>query len=266
MFLTRKALQKIRLLTGAYYILGALCLIVSSAFAFLCIESKFLVILGIVSLLLGVLSRTIGRYSEGKGKLINSGNKLVFQQLCPAEFIHLYEEKRNSSENVISKPDFDVLQLVATAYDALGDTEHELETLEEMLSIASEKKKSLVNLLKAAALFGIGKIEEADRLFCQMQNEKMDLITKATFDMILKSDRAMALGDYSIAEIYNKQMLIKTFPKNTPLALLYIHFSLAKIYYITERFSEAKPHCKYCVENGGETAIKLEAANMLNDL
>ena len=93
---------------------------------------------------------------------MNSGNKLVYQELCPAEFIRLYEEKRDSSENVISKPAFEVLSLVVTAYDVLGDTEHELETIDEMFSIASEKKKPLVNLLKAAVLFNIGKIEEAE--------------------------------------------------------------------------------------------------------
>lgn len=266
MFLTRKSLKKIRLLTGAYYILGVFCFLMSGVFALLGEISWFLVAFGIVCLLLGVVFRAVGRYAEGKGILLNSGNKLVLQQLRPAEFIRLYEEKRDSSENVIAKPDFDVLRLVATAYDALGDTEHELETLDEMLSIASEKKKSSAVLLKAAVLFSIGKIEEADRLFSQVQNTKMDLVTKMMSDMILKSDRAMAIGDYATAEIYFKQMLAKTFPKNTSLSLLYDHFGLAKIYKRTERFDEAKFHCNYCVENGGETSIQAEAVNMLNDL
>ena len=56
MFLTRKALKKIRLLTGAYYILGVLSLIISGVFAFLGIESKFSVILGIMCFLLGLFS------------------------------------------------------------------------------------------------------------------------------------------------------------------------------------------------------------------
>ena len=266
MFLTRKALKKIRLLIGTYFALGALSFVIAVIFKLFSIENKFIIILGFVCFLLGVFFGKIGRYSEGKGKLINIGNKLVNHQLRPAEFIHLYEEKRDSSENVVSKPDFDVLILVVTAYDDLGDTERELETLEKMLSIASEKKKPFVNLLKSSVLFSIGKIEEAEQLFGEVQNRKMDPITKMMSDIILKSDRAMALGDYKIAEIHSKQQLAQTFPKNTPLSLLDIHFRLAKIYYKTGRLDEAKNHYNYCVENGGETAIKSEAANMIKFL
>ena len=93
----------------------------------------------------------------------------------------------------------------------------------------------------------------------------MNMETKMTSDMILKSDRAMAPGDYATAEIYNKQMLQKTFPYNTPLSLVYIHFSLSKIYYTTERINEARFHCNYCVENRGATALKSEAANMVKE-
>lgn len=266
MFLTRKALKKIRLLSGAYFVMGLLCLLISGMIASFGIESKFLIILGIICFPLGLFSRITGRYAEGKGSLLNSGNKLIYKDLRPAEFIHLYEEKRDSSENVVSTPDFDVLRLVTAAYDALGDTEHELETIEEMLSIASEKKKPLANLLKASVLYSIGRLEEAERLFSQVQNEKMNMEAKMMSEIILKSDRAMALGDYATAEIFNKQMLQQSFPKNTPFSLLYIHFSLAKIYCRTERIQEAKVHCRYCVENGGETAIKSEAANLLKDL
>lgn len=266
MFLTRKALNKITLLTAAYGILGVFCFIVAGIFAGLLIANKLLIILGIVSLILGIIFRTIGKYAEGKGKLINSGNKLIFHELRPAEFIRLYEEKRDCPDNVLSKPDFDVLQLLTTAYDALGDTDHELETLDQMLSVGCEKQKATAHLLKSAVLFSMGKVEEADLLYSEVQNGKMSLLAKTTADIIMRSDRAMALGDFTTAETYYKQMLTKTFPKSTPLSILYAHFHLAKIYSQTKRIEEAKIHCRYCVENGGETGIQSEAAAMLNTL
>ena len=139
MFLTRKALKKIRLLIGTYFALGALSFVIAVIFKLFSIENKFIIILGFVCFLLGVFFGKIGRYSEGKGKLINIGNKLVNHQLRPAEFIHLYEEKRDSSENVVSKPDFDVLILVVTAYDA-WEIPNELETLEKCFPLLPRKK------------------------------------------------------------------------------------------------------------------------------
>ena len=78
MFLTRKALNKIRLLSGAYCVMGLLCLLISGMIASFGIKSKFLVILGIICFPLGLFSRITGRYAEGKGPLLNSGNKLCW--------------------------------------------------------------------------------------------------------------------------------------------------------------------------------------------
>lgn len=266
MFLTKKALTKIRLMTGVYCILGVLFLIISGILVSFLVKSIFLVILGIVCFPLAAVCYASGKYTEGKGKLINSGNKLVFQQLRPAEFIRLYEEKRDHPDNVIARPDFEVLQLLATAYDALGDTDRELKILEQLISIASEKKKGLAKLMKSAVLFSVGKVEEADLLYSEVLSGKTDLLTKATLDTITKSDRAMALGDYTIAETYYRQLLTQTFPKNTPLSILYAQFNLAKIYYATGRYDDAKIQLQHCIETGGETGIKSESANMLTKL
>lgn len=264
MFLTRKSLKKINLLTGAYLVWGAFCFIVSVVFALLSIEYVPLIVIGVFSIAFGALVRVSGKYAEGKGKLINSGNKLVHMELRPAEFIRLYEEKRDSPDNVISSPDFDVLSLVVTAYDALGDSESALTTLDQIISIAPDKKRPLAKIIRASILYSVGRIEEAEQLYREVQNEEMDYMAKAVLDVMLKCDRAMALGDYTTAEAYNKQLLARTFPKNTPLTVLYAHFALAKIYCATERLEQAKVHLNYCVENGGETAIKSDAVDMLN--
>ena len=55
------------------------------------INENFLLILGIIVYLLCILMIFWGRYAEGKGKLINLGNKLVRNELKPAEFILHYE-------------------------------------------------------------------------------------------------------------------------------------------------------------------------------
>lgn len=266
MFLTKKSLAKIRLLTGLFYLVGAFCFAVFGVYESMDTECKDLAILGILSIFLGIIFRAAARYSEGKGNLIISGNKLVLQELRPAQFIKLYEEKQNCADNVIARPDFDVLQLLATAYDALGDADRSLETLDQMFLLASKKKKTYVKLLKSSILFNIGKDKEADVLYREVLSEEKDWMTKATLEIAMKCDRAIAIGDFITAEAYTKEMLSKTAPKPTPLSILYAHFNLAKIYYLTHENDEAKLHLNYCVENGGETGVKQEAVKMLNDL
>ena len=106
------------------------------------INENFLLILGIIVYLLCILMIFWGRYAEGKGKLINLGNKLVRNELKPAEFILHYESLKNSNDLVIKKSSVEVLQLVAIAYDSLDDKENVLVTVDEMIDIADDKKKA----------------------------------------------------------------------------------------------------------------------------
>ena len=266
MFLTKKSLRRIRLLTSAYIILGIICFIISLIFSYFLVEYKLLVILGIVSLILGALFHMSGKYAEGKGKLLNSGNQLVLFELRPAEFVRLFEEKRDCPDNVIVKPDFDVLQLLVVAYEAMGDTGRTLGTLEYMLSIVPEKKRTLVKILQCSVLFDVGRTAEAEALYAQLLNSKMDIISKSTFDILTKNDRALAMGDFTTAEAHNRQMLSQSFPHITPLVSLGIHLNLAKICCKTERIEEAKAHLNYCIDNGGETVIKKEAIDILSNI
>ena len=266
MFLTKKSLKKIRTLVAVYYIIGLFCLITHGIFKYFYIEGNFLLILGILCFGLAIVFRSVGRYAEGKGILINQGNKLIFHELCPAEFIRLYEEKKNCAENVVSQLDFDVLQMVFLAYDSMGQTQSALETLDLMLEIAPKKKKTYAKLLKAAELFSIGNVEEGESLYKEALGEKMDLLTKSTADLVLKGDRAMAIKDYIVAESAFKERLTQKFPKNSPLASLTTHYYLAKIYIETGRYEDAKDQLKYCIENGGETSQKADAADLLKSL
>ena len=264
MFLTKKALRKINLLTGAYFILSAVLFILSLIYTLLDLKCTFLVILGFISFIGGLICIKSGRYSEGKGKLIGKGYRLVHHDLRPAEFIRLYEEKRDDPENVISAPDFDILSMLAIAYDSLGDEERCLETTNKLIDIAPEKKKAEAKLLKCSLLYNMEKTEEADLIFAEVQKEDLPLPLKGLSEILIKSDRAMAYGDYLMAEKYFKDRISAKFPHNTPLSKLYTHINLAKIYIKTDRPDEAKAHIDYCIQNGGETAIPRDAEKMLS--
>lgn len=257
MYINKKSLTKIWLLVGAYLALGTFSFLISILFAILEIEGNFHIIAGCFCLAVAPLTYAIGRYAEGKGKLINSGNRLIFHQLRPAEFVRLYNEKRDDPSNVFSKPDFDVLQLLVAAYDALGETERALDAVEQMLTISPEKKLVRAKLLKCGLLFDIGRSEEADTIYRDVISRKLDMMSKYFSDVVMKSDRALALGDDTTAEAFYRQALTQ---KSTPLSILYAHYHLAGICYRTNRIEEAEEHRNYCIQKGGETVIQQKAA------
>lgn len=268
MFLTKKALKKIKCVVGVYIGTGIFCLVATILFAYFELDTesdKFIVILGALSLLLALLYRKMGRYAEGKGKLITQGNKLVCYELRPAEFIRLYEQARDCPDNVVSQPDFDVFRMVEVAYETMGENERMLETLEQMLEIAPAKAKPLAIILKSGTLFELGQTEEAEGLYAQVVNMEPTFVTRPAMEVLVKLARAMAYGDYTTAEAYCRQRLQNKFPKNTPLMTLSITYSLARICCKTNRMEEARQHLQYCVENGGETIYKLNSEELIKE-
>ena len=261
MFLTKKSLRKIRLLVGADLLVAAFSFLSAIVFALLEMEYLTLVLIGCLCLVLAFLSYKTGHYAESKGKLIAEGNKLLTQELRPNEFIRLYEEKSTDQTNVITKPDSDVLQLLLTAYDVMGEQNRALEIAEQLLTIAPTRKLNIVKILKCSLLFNTDRTDEAENLYREVINGEMDMITKNVADILMKTDRALSLGDYTTAECYFNQSLTQKFPKPTPLSKLSAHYHLAKICYKTGRTEEAEEHRKYCIENGGETGMQREAAN-----
>ncbi len=101
MFLTKKGFIKILIMAIAYFIVGSLSITAWVIFRSIGIPAKALLVLGIIVYLLCVIMIFWGRYAEGKGILINLGNKLVRNELKPMEFIKHYEELKNSTDLVI---------------------------------------------------------------------------------------------------------------------------------------------------------------------
>jgi len=266
MFLTKKSFRKILIMAICYLTLGVLNIALAIFFENLGIESTLLLWLGSICLVLCIFFAFWGRYAEGKGKLINLGNRLVRKELKPAEFIKEYEALKNSQDLVIKKPDFEILHLVATAYASLDDMENELATVQEMISISGEKKKNFAKLLKVACLFSYREKEAAEKLFNEICQVKLDVMSNTLAQIIHKTDRAIAFEDYKTAKEYWLKTLERKLPKLDKLGELIAHYNLGEIYEKQQDNEKAASHYRYCVNFGGETAIKLSAKEKLNSL
>ena len=266
MILTRKGFWKIVVIAICYLFTGGVCISLAMLFASIGMGAKFLFVLGVVTSVLGFFIILIGRYGEGTAKLVNSGNKLVRNELRPAEFLKGYEEIRNSNELLINKPSIEVLQLVAFAHMCLGEYEQCLSVADEMIMVTKENKKTYAKLLKVGFLFASGKIDEAENLFVETQKQKLDFMCNALVDSIMKCDRAMAMGDYKIVEAYNLKLLDRTYPKQDNLEKLLAHYNLGVVYEKLEDREKASSYYYYCINYGGETAIKTEALSRLRSM
>ncbi len=263
MFLTKKSFIKILIMAICYFLLGSICIALWFAFNSMGIKENFLLILGIIVYCLCVLIIFWGRYVEGEGKLINLGNKLVRNELKPAEFIKRYEELKHTDDLVIKKPSVDVLRVALIAYDLLDDRENALATVDEMIDIADDKKQNLAKLLKSSLLFSYGEIQAAETLFNEIQKQKLNMFCSGLVDIILKSDRAMAMGDYKTVEAYLLKTLSRSFPKLDKIEMLISNYQLGKVYEKLQETDKAITHYRYCVDCGGETAIKTSAIQKL---
>jgi len=266
MFLTKKSFRKILIMAICYFILASIAIFLWAVFNSMGINENFLLILGIIVYLLCVLIIFWGRYAEGKGKLINLGNKLVRQELKPAEFIRHYEKLKNADDLVIKKLSVDVLRVALIAYDLLNDRENALATVDEMINVASDKKQNLAKLLKSSLLFSYGDNQAAEILFNEIQKQKLNIVCSGLVDVILKSDRAMARGDYKTAEVYHLNVLSRLFPKPDKIDMLISNYWLGEIYEKLQDTNKAIKHYQYCANFGGETAIKTSAIEKLQHI
>ena len=266
MFLTKKSFIKALIMAICYFLLGSTCIALFLFFDRMDISSGDLLTMGIILYLLSIPVFFLGRYVESTGKLINLGNKLVRKKLKPAEFICHYESLRNSEGLILGKPSVEVLQLVATSYDMLGDDEKALATVDEMIFVASEKKKNLAKLFKVSYLFSYGRTEEAEELFNEVQQQKLDMMSYSLVDTILKGDRAMARGDYKTVEMNGLKLLERSVPKLDNLGKLVVHYGLGEVYEKLQDNENAMIHYQYCADFGGETAMKQSAIEKLQYL
>lgn len=263
MFLFKKGLAKVLIMVICYIALGSFSIASWIFFRLLGSESALMLILGVATYLTCALIALWGLYAEGKGKLLNTAQKLVRVELRPAEFIKQYEALRNSSELIINKPSFEVLQMLAIAYDTLDDRESCLATVKEMIAVAPDKKKDQAELFYISILFSYEKKEEAERLFNDLQLRKLDAVSRMMVDSILKSDRAMVMGDYKTVELYNLQLLERSFPKLDNLGKLIVNYKLGEVYEKLGETEKALARYEYCAANGGETAIRTAASRAI---
>ncbi len=263
MFLTKRGFWKIVIMALCYFAIGSFCIMAGVIFGVLDAGANFLFVLGAFGYIFCPIIIAWGRYAEGKGKLINLGNRLVRNELKPYEFIKEYQRLKNSTDLVVNKPSIEILQLVAIAYDSLDDRENCLSIAEEMVSVASEKKKTFAKLIKCSFLFSYNMVDDAEAVFTETRTSKQNFMCQALTDAIFKSDRAMALGDYKTVEAYNLKALSQTFPKLDNLSRLMLHYKLGEVYEKLQSYENAILYYKYCIDNGGETAIKESAKSAL---
>lgn len=129
--------------------------------------------------------------------------------------------------------------------------------------VLNEKKRSFANLIKVSYLFSYDIKDEAENIFNETQKLKLSFMCKALTDAILKSDRAMVMGDYKTAELYYLTMLEQAFPKLDNLGKLIAHYKLGEVYEKLQDNEKAVFYYKYCANHGGETAIRLSAKSAI---
>ena len=265
MFLTKKSVVKIALMAILYFLIGSVSIAFGVCFNLLGLYDSSFFVIGIILYLICPLIVLWGRYSEGVGKVVARFNKLVRRELKPAEFIKEYEELKASPKLVVCKPRYDLLGCLCVAYECLDDHESALSVAEEAISVAG-KKKPRAMLLKVSLLFSCGKTEEAESLFDEVKQMKLDLISQGIVDMIRKGDRAMAIGDYKTVVDFNLVRLEQKFPKLNNLGNLALRYTLAEAYEKLGDTENAVTYYHYCAEHGGETAIKTTAQTALERL
>ena len=265
MFLTKKSVTKIALMAILYFLIGSVSIAFGVCFNSLGFYDSSFFVIGIVLYLICPPIVLWGRYSEGVGKVVARYNKLVRRELKPAEFIKEYEELKASPKLVVCKPRYDLLGCLCVAYEYLGDHEKALSVAEESISVAG-KKKSRALLLKASLLYSCDRVEEAERILEEVERSNPDLISKGMIDMIRKSDRAMAIGDYNTAIITGLVRLEQKFPKLDNLAEVVLRCGIAEAYEKLGDIENAVIYYRYCAEHGGETAIKTTAQTALERL
>ena len=266
MFLTKKSLLKIIIIAIIYFVLGSICFPLGMLLTLLGLDNTIIIVLGIFCLVAGALILVMGRYVEGKLNLENKAITLIRKELRPADFLAEYECLINSNDLVVNKPSFEMLHYVAAAYSLLDQTEKVSEIFEEMMAVVPEKKKTYALFLKAGLLYERGRTEEADKLFEETYKLKLDFSAKAQADIVINAFRAIAKGDYKLAELYYLKSLECTFPKPDNLSKLIFHYELAKLYEKMQENEKAIPHYQYCAENGGQTAMRESAKAALERL
>ncbi len=266
MLLTKAGLRKIVMIAAIYFLIGSFSLAVGLGLRNTGVNTAPLIRIGVIAYAVGILGVFWGRYAEGKGKLLARGNRLIFRELNPAEFIREYDALREAPGLVVCRPGQELLQLLAVAYGALNDHAAALAAADAQLAAATGKWVTRAKIGKASLLYSYDRTEEAEAIFTEIGRQKLGAVDTLLYDALLKSDRAVARGDYRTAEAYCLKKLENGFPKPNPLQTLYLHGKLALLYERLGEREQALEHYRYCAENGGGTALRRKAAEELRRL
>ena len=265
MFLTRKEWIGVLIKNCLWIVISALC---GVAVLLLLIVGKpfvWMVVLGGIALFFGIVGFPIGYYAKGVAPLVVAGRKAINFELRPMDFIILYDQKRSDPGNVVARPHRDVLIWLFTAYAMLRDNENALKTVDAMLSAVPARQKAAVTVLRMAVFYDLGRKEEADDLLAKLQSGPVDARTRRVIDIVMKTSRAEAHGEWEKLEAFYRPRLSLPPKKTTPFLLADTHFELAIVCEKTGRPDEAKMHYTYCAEHGGQTYMQKKAAEWLKD-
>ena len=249
-----------------YFVMGIASIVLGISYANRGYDASTMFTVGGIALALSPIFMLWGLYAEGKAKLAGRYNKLVREEMKPAEFIKEYETLVKSPDLVVNKPGSDVLVLLTIAYDCLGDRKSALRACDKAISAGNKKDKTRALLAKVSLLFSYDKKDEAERILEEVEKSKLDLISRGFIDMIRKDDRAMALGDYRGVVSYLLTRLEQKFPKLDNMSLLVLRHRLATAYEKLGETENAITNYRFCVDLGGETEMNKSAKEALERL
>ena len=222
------------------------------------------VTVGIVFAVIAVVNILVGIYAEGMVKPLEEARRLVGKELDPDRFIAYYNAEC-SADNFISKPGYDISELLLTAYELTGNLRGKRAQLALMKKNLGKRYAAHLTVLEATQAYEDGDTETGDKLLEKAEKKAPASVTIGSMaDIARKSARAKATGDLLTAKTYYNGVLNGAgLMKADNAGLLTAHWELFRICEDTGESEEALGHLKWCAEYGGSTAIRSKALALL---
>ena len=264
MFLSKNAVTKTVVTSVMFLIIGALFIGLSVFLSAGGQKYAPSLIAGIVFCSLAVINALVGIYSEGITKVFARGCKLVRDELDPEAFIAYYNGVSRSA-NAVSRPTYDISELLLTAYELSGNMRGKQAQLAHMRSALKPKYLPRITVLEACRAYDDGDADEGDRLLSLAGKKYPPSVTVSTMiDIAGKTSAALCRGDLKTAESYYNGVLNGSgIMKPDNAARLMAHWELFRISEQNGDTEKALEHLRFCAENGGRTAIRSKALSLL---
>ncbi|MBO4423841.1 MAG: hypothetical protein J5879_10395 [Clostridia bacterium] len=262
MFLSKEALIKAILIPALFLPVGIFFFVLSYLIGKSEASPVPCLIAGIVFTLISVVSAPLTVYFEGVSKLYSAGVRLVHKELLPEEFISLYKEKSEPGKNVISRPGYDILEMLYNACDLLDDRAGARVALNKMREL-KPRFRGRSAVLEAAEAYKRGDIASGDAFLSKAEEKYGSSEVRAAADALRKSERAMASGDFAAAkEYYSGIAGADSVLGPDSDAILKANWYM---YIICRKTGDpaSSDYLGYCAEHGGSTAIGRKAGLIL---